>query len=341
MPYYPPSGAGPPGPPGPPGVVGPGTPDQLAKFTGVGSTVGDSLITDNGAAIQVAAPVTVIASILQTIGGGGIYAGPGGDLRTDTLQHSSFPGGATPINVLVPINVEAGTPENFFGTTGDSGAIFLDAKIGNQKSIGFGWNTNALDQSWINRVGYLGGVTQPRDLFIGDGQGNVIATFTGATKGTVLGGIGGPADPNSVSIVGGLTVQCNAGEYFKYNNGSDGAIYFKNGGVINSFFGVNGYPAGLTINDTGYLDGITHFRDFTVNNGKGANVMVLKGDTKLATFFGSIDMATSLLRGGTQVVGAQQAAVADAAGGVVVDVEARAAINALLARLRTHGLIAP
>ena len=44
---------------------------------------------------------------------------------------------------------------------------------------------------------------------------------------------------------------------------------------------------------------------------------------------------------GTQVVGAQGAAVADAAGGATVDTEARAAINALLARVRTHGLIAP
>lgn len=43
---------------------------------------------------------------------------------------------------------------------------------------------------------------------------------------------------------------------------------------------------------------------------------------------------------GTQVVGAQGAVVADAAGGVTVDTEARAAINTLLARLRTHGLIA-
>lgn len=42
----------------------------------------------------------------------------------------------------------------------------------------------------------------------------------------------------------------------------------------------------------------------------------------------------------TQVVSTQGAAVADATGGVVIDVEARAAINALLARLRTHGLIA-
>lgn len=41
-----------------------------------------------------------------------------------------------------------------------------------------------------------------------------------------------------------------------------------------------------------------------------------------------------------KVVGAQGAAVSDASGGAVVDAEARTAINDLLARIRTHGLIA-
>lgn len=44
---------------------------------------------------------------------------------------------------------------------------------------------------------------------------------------------------------------------------------------------------------------------------------------------------------GTQVVGARGAAVVNPAGGSVVDVEARAAIVAILDRMRTHGLIAP
>lgn len=49
---------------------------------------------------------------------------------------------------------------------------------------------------------------------------------------------------------------------------------------------------------------------------------------------------TGYFIGSTKVVGTQEAAVADASGGATVDTEARAAINALLARLRTHGLIA-
>lgn len=43
---------------------------------------------------------------------------------------------------------------------------------------------------------------------------------------------------------------------------------------------------------------------------------------------------------GTSVVQEQGAAVADASGGATVDAEARTAINALLARVRAHGLIA-
>lgn len=51
--------------------------------------------------------------------------------------------------------------------------------------------------------------------------------------------------------------------------------------------------------------------------------------------------AAKLSVGGNQVVGTRLAAVADPTGGTTVDAEARAAIAAILARLRQHGLIAP
>jgi hypothetical protein len=44
---------------------------------------------------------------------------------------------------------------------------------------------------------------------------------------------------------------------------------------------------------------------------------------------------------GVPVVGPQQAAVADPAGGTTIDAQARAALVAALAALRNHGLIAP
>jgi hypothetical protein len=51
--------------------------------------------------------------------------------------------------------------------------------------------------------------------------------------------------------------------------------------------------------------------------------------------------ARSLSVDGVQVVGAQQPAIADPAGGGTVDAEARGALAAILAALRTHGLVAP
>lgn len=43
--------------------------------------------------------------------------------------------------------------------------------------------------------------------------------------------------------------------------------------------------------------------------------------------------------GGVQVVGARQPAVAEPSGGATIDVNARAALNRVIAALRTHGLI--
>ena len=52
---------------------------------------------------------------------------------------------------------------------------------------------------------------------------------------------------------------------------------------------------------------------------------------------------TLRFEGGTwkQILGSQQPVIPDAAGGTVVDLEARAAIAAMLAALRSHSLIAP
>ena len=49
---------------------------------------------------------------------------------------------------------------------------------------------------------------------------------------------------------------------------------------------------------------------------------------------------SSLRIDGLQVIGPQGAAIASPAGGSVVDVEARAALDTMLATLREHGLIA-
>lgn len=70
-----------------------------------------------------------------------------------------------------------------------------------------------------------------------------------------------------------------------------------------------------------------------------------KASGELAMFDGSAwekgnVRAAKLSVGQNQVVGARQAAVTDPTGGPVIDAEARAAIAAVLNRLRVHGLIA-
>lgn len=54
----------------------------------------------------------------------------------------------------------------------------------------------------------------------------------------------------------------------------------------------------------------------------------------------TLHLTTSVTIGGNQIISSRGAPVADAAGGATVDAEARTAINALLARVRAHGLIA-
>jgi hypothetical protein len=51
--------------------------------------------------------------------------------------------------------------------------------------------------------------------------------------------------------------------------------------------------------------------------------------------------AAQVLVDGVKVVGARESAIASPSGGANVDPEARAAIAAMLAALRAHGLIAP
>jgi hydrogenase maturation factor HypE len=48
---------------------------------------------------------------------------------------------------------------------------------------------------------------------------------------------------------------------------------------------------------------------------------------------------SNLTIGGQQVIGPRAAAISDPVGGTQVDAEARAAISALLAALRQHGLV--
>jgi len=119
--------------------------------------------------------------------------------------------------------------------------------------------------------------------------------------------------------------------------------------------GSPGFPAGLVTGE-GHayanptlglvVGGFGATNDMTELNKLGQIVAVTPTGTLNKNFAGNVAVtgtttSASYIVGANQVVGARGAAVADATGGAVVDAEARTALNALLARLRTHGLIAP
>lgn len=83
------------------------------------------------------------------------------------------------------------------------------------------------------------------------------------------------------------------------------------------------------------LIGVANATDVPTRADADSRYANITGDT----FTGAVD-ATEYRVSGTKVVGGQGAAVADASGGATIDAEARTAINALLARVRAHGLIA-
>lgn len=111
-------------------------------------------------------------------------------------------------------------------------------------------------------------------------------------------------------------------------------LFLASGGVINW---ANGNA--VITHSTGVLDVTTG--DLRVSNPGSDNASVVtNAGAQTLTNKISVDVGTAgYLVSGIKVVGAQEAAVADAAGGSTVDTEARAAINTLLARLRSHGLI--
>lgn len=106
-----------------------------------------------------------------------------------------------------------------------------------------------------------------------------------------------------------------------FSSPADGQISFRNNagsGFDSMLLG----PSGTTYNR------IKH-------NSTGVLELRLADDSAQATWD-----ALAYRVAATKVVGAQGAAVADASGGAIIDAEARSALNSLLARLRTHGLIA-
>lgn len=189
----------------------------------------------------------------------------------------------------------------------------------------FGWNSNRLDigpqaagTGTLRSIGLLShvlfptdntfdigasGATRPRNLFLG-GEISCATFFTAA------------AVAASMTSTGRWQWTARAAML----SPADGVILFQNN-ALNDF---NRLQFGGTTSSFPSLKRSTTGLQFRL------------ADDSAYTFADALEYRAS----GTKVVGAQGAAVADAAGGATVDAEARTAINTLLARLRTHGLIA-
>lgn len=117
-----------------------------------------------------------------------------------------------------------------------------------------------------------------------------------------------------------------------------GEVFTGNPSVKNGFI----YKANGDIEVTGTSD----FLAQTLNNLNVIATTKITLNAPLVSSNGVLDIDQSINTddvykvNDVQVVNDRGAAVPDATGGAVVDVEARVAINTLLARLRVHGLIA-
>jgi len=129
------------------------------------------------------------------------------------------------------------------------------------------------------------------------------------------------------NITGGTTVTT-------VNGGGGGSATGPTLTIGSNWNGINFAASGNSLN----LD-ITNAAN--ARTALGAAASGINTDVTQLNGASQVDVSGSYKVSGTQVVAAQQAAIPDATGGATIDSEARAALNTLLAELRTHGLIAP
>ena len=219
----------------------------------------------------------------------------------------------------------------FGATTGATGA-FLTLKAGTNSGAN---NQNSAVRYYRSSTelwkhGVLGDKSTDGALRFHDVSGNIVSlTIASGAFARVL--IGSDFTSNNLSS----SLVVNAGDHGGAND-KDSSIEWQRGGVSRWLAGVLGATVGANTNWT-LWDDVNNAAVITATPAGGIQIGAPTGGD---TGAGTLNLDNALYRDGTQVVGAQGAAVADASGGVVIDAEARTALNSLLARLRTHGLIA-
>lgn len=120
------------------------------------------------------------------------------------------------------------------------------------------------------------------------------------------------------------TIEGGAAPVFTINGASGPAVDFNGGTTGYAYTGTT-----LTVANAATVRSSIS----AAKSGVNTDITELNGASQ-------VDVSSHYEVTGTQVVGAQEPAIPDAAGGITVDTEARAALNALLAAARAHGLIA-
>lgn len=108
-------------------------------------------------------------------------------------------------------------------------------------------------------------------------------------------------------------------------------------GGLNSNTNLFGIPYDIITQST-LEAGDSEIKNRVSNNGfkAGASKNTIKGDTDCDKSFNALSYKVNNIK----VVGSQQPTIANPAGGVSIDVEARVAIASIITALKNHGLIA-
>lgn len=201
-------------------------------------------------------------------------------------------------------------------------------------TIGTGFDDAGSSTMYINYYGYNGTTGTYRTLTIADGDAATIATFAGSTKATTLAGslstagnlTAGDATTDVNVVNGSLAVTGAAGTVFTTNNNntlgdSSGDSTTVNGNIsvtheayfgstsqlyltFNELYAMNfGYSdnsvVGGRVNAVGYQGGTTQFRNFDIEDGKGADIATFTGSTKAVALAGALTIAGHTTAGDT------------------------------------------
>lgn len=131
-----------------------------------------------------------------------------------------------------------------------------------EHSLNFGYYDGGSATTYINYRGYNGGFGAFRNLIIANGAGNSIVTFTASTLAAAFEG--------NLDTATGKHVAADNGGVYLVGNGM-GCAYATNAN------------AQCTINAVGYQEGTTQYRDLSIQDGKGTQLMFFDGNTGSGT----------------------------------------------------------